>query len=548
MEADNQIPFNYEQVVRDWKWDIPEYFNIAVDCVDKNAGMPGRADRVCLYWENREGTSRGYTYEDMRLLSNRFGNVLKKLGLRKGDRLVIRLPNVPEFHTAMLGAMKTGVLPIPCSTMFRAKEMEYLLEDSGASAVVTTAQYADAVMAARSGRPGLNHILITAAPVPARSIRFDEVMEKAPDELEVEQTRSDDPAFICYTSGTTAAPKGVVHAHRWLIGNDPGTLYWQNVTEDDLVAHTSQLNWIFTFSNGFLFPWRHGASTLIYDGPFDPRRWFELIEKYGASILVSVPTAYRMLLSDHSFSEGRDLSKLRHCISAGEPLTPEVLDTWRDRFGHTIHDGIGMTEHTVYLTNMPGIEVRRGSCGRPQPGHPCGVVDRDGNELGPGIRGILATRRGDPSLFLEYWNKPGLTEESFAGEWHLSGDVVYRTGDGYYYFCARDDDLIMSAGYRISPFEVESAVNMHPAVLESAAVASPDETRGVVVKVFISLNEGYEPGEELAEDIRLFAKKAIAPYKQPRRIEFVEELPKTASGKIKRKMLREKERDNTPPE
>jgi acyl-coenzyme A synthetase/AMP-(fatty) acid ligase len=348
-------------------------------------------------------------------------------------------------------------------------------------------------------------------------------------------------AFFCYTSGTTGPPKGAVHLHRWPIGYDPNAKYWHAYREDDIVAHTGDLSWIFPLGNGFLYPWRHGVSTLVYHGRFKPERWFALLEKYEVTNFASVPTAYRMLLTVRDAEKKYDLSALRHCISAGEPLNPEVIEAWKRRFGHTIYDGIGMTEIMVYLSNLVGMEVRAGSCGKPQPGRRCAIVDEDGNPQPPGKAGTLAVSKDDPGLFKEYWNKPEKTAECFKKGWFLTGDSLVMDEDGYYWFLGRGDDLIKASGYRISPFEVESALIRHPSVLEAAAVAAPHDVRGCIVKAFIVLKEGYQASEKLAKDIQEFVKQIAAPYKYPRAIEFVEELPKTQSGKIKRKLLRERE-------
>ena len=234
-----------------------------------------------------------------------------------------------------------------------------------------------------------------------------------------------------------------------------------------------------------------------------------------------------------------DLSSLRHCISAGEPLNPEVIKKWKEMFNLDIYDGIGMTEIMVYLSNIKGMKIKPGSCGRPQPGHICEIVDHNGNSLPQGETGVLAVKKGDPGLFIKYWNKPKKTAKSFKNNWFLTGDVLYKDKDGYFWFSGRDDDLIMASGYRISPFEVESSIISHPDVLEAAVVASPDEMRGVVVKAFVVLHDNKKASDELIKNIQDHTKMVAAPYKYPRKIEFVEELPKTQSGKIKRKYLRE---------
>jgi acetyl-CoA synthetase len=280
----------------------------------------------------------------------------------------------------------------------------------------------------------------------------------------------------------------------------------------------------------------------VYDGKFDPMHWFELMEKYRVTNLASVPTAYRMFLTVKDAEKTYDLSSLRHCISAGEPLNPEVIKEWKRRFGLDAHDGIGMTEIMVYVSNMRDMKIKLGSCGKPQPGHICALVDDNGKPVPVGESGTLAVKKTDPGLFREYWNKPDKTKESFSDDWFLSGDVLYQDEDGYYWFSGRNDDLIKASGYRISPFEVESAIISHPDVLECAVVASPDPMRGTIIKSYVVLRDRTKASEKMVKDIQEHTKKVAAPYKYPREIEFVTELPKTQSGKIKRKDLRELEK------
>jgi acyl-coenzyme A synthetase/AMP-(fatty) acid ligase len=477
----------------------------------------------------------------MKNLSNRFGNALRKLGFSKGDRFLMRLPNVPEFQMVFLGGVKIGAVPIPSSTMFKAKEIEYRILDSDAIAVITTPEGMEDVDKIKGNCPTLKHIIIVGDELKEGELSFYDLIENESTELEIEDTDAEDMAFFCYTSGTTGMPKGAVHAHRWVIGNDPASQYWQTYRPDDIMAHTGALNWIFPLGNAFLYAWRHKTTVFLYDGRFEPEIWFSLLEKYKVTNLASVPTCYRMFLTIEDAEKRYDLGALRHCISAGEPLNPEVVKEWRERFNCEILDGIGMTEVMVYLSNITDMPIKPGSCGRPQPGHVCEIVDDDANPVPPNVPGTLAVSQDDPGLFKEYWNKPEKTSKSFKNGWFLSGDTLYKDKEGYFWFSGRGDDLIMTAGYRVSPFEVESVVNHHPAVLESAAVASPDEVRGVIVKSFIILNEGYEPSDELAKNIQRFVRKNTAPYKYPREIDFVESLPKTQSGKTKRKLLREKE-------
>ena len=531
--------FNYKEVYNSWKWNIPEKYNIGYDCVDKHTDTD-RKNKIALYWEDSEGNTDKFTYNDMKNLTNKFGNVLRNLGFKKGDRFLIRLPNIPAFQISFLGGVKIGAVPIPSSVMFRAHEVEYRINDSNSKAVITTNKYVNEVHEIKDKCPSLENIIVVDEPY-NDELYFEELMKDASTNIEIEPTKKDDMAFFCYTSGTTGNPKGAVHLHRWVPGNDPSVLYWQDGKDDDIIAHTGDLSWIFPLGNGFLYPWRHGFSTFIYQGRFNPEKWYQLLEKYKITNLASVPTAYRMFLTVKDAKKKYDLSSLRHCISAGEPLNPEVIKEWKRRFGLDIYDGIGMTEVMVYLSNIRGMKIKPGSCGKPQPGKVCALVDKNGKSVRQGESGILAIKETDPGLFKEYWNKTDKTKESFKNGWFLSGDVLYQDEEGYYWFSGWDDDLIMAAGYRISPFEVESAIISHPDVLECAVVASPDEIRGVIVKAFVVLHDMTKASDELVKDIQEHTKRVAAPYKYPREVEFVDELPKTQSGKIKRKQLRELE-------
>jgi len=530
---------NYKKEWDNWKWDISDEYNIGYDVVDKHTETD-KKNKIALYWEDETGDTDKFTFLEMKRLTNKFGNALKDIDFKKGDRFLIRLPNLPEFQISFLGGVKIGAVPIPSSVMFREHEIEYRINDSSAKAVITTQKYVDEVNKIKNKCPTLKDIIIVDDAY-GDQLSYDELMKNSSQNLQLEPTHKDDMAFFCYTSGTTGNPKGAVHLHRWVPGNDPSLLFWQQGKENDIIAHTGDLNWIFPLGNGFLYPWRWGISTFIYDGKFNAKHWFELFEKYEITNLASVPTAYRLFVTIKDVEKTYDLSKLNHCISAGEPLNPEVIKKWKKLFGLDIYDGIGMTEVMVYLSNIKGMKVKPGSCGRPQPGKICSIVDHEGKEQKAGEPGILAIKKTDPGLFKEYWNKPKKTDASFKKDWFLTGDVLYQDDDGYYWFSGRDDDLIMASGYRISPFEVESAIISHPEALECAVVASPDEIRGVIVKAFIILHDKNKASDSLIVDIQKHCKKVAAPYKYPREIEFVEELPKTQSGKIKRKELRELE-------
>jgi acetyl-CoA synthetase len=533
--------FDYNTEYKNWKWKIPKKYNIGYDVADKHAEGKNKG-KIALYWENAEGKTEKFTFGEIKNLSDRFGNALKNLGFKKGDRFLIRLPNIPAFQISFIGGVKIGAVPIPSSVMFREHEVEYRINDSSAKAVITTPKYAKEVHAIEKNCKTLKHIIIVGD-TELGELSFNDMIKESSANLELEPTSSSDMAFFCYTSGTTGNPKGAVHLHRWVPGNDPSVLYWQNAKENDIIAHTGDLNWIYPLGNGFLYVWRWGITTFVYEGKFDPNKWFELLEKYKVTNLASVPTAYRMFLTVKDAEKKYNLKSLRQCISAGEPLNPKVISEMKRRFGLDVYDGIGMTEVMVYVSNMRGMKIKSGSCGKPHPGHICALIDENGEQVPQGESGVLAINKKDPGLFREYWNKNEKTTESFKGEWFLSGDVLYQDEDGYFWFSGRNDDLIKASGYRISPFEVESAIISHPDVLECAVVASPDEMRGTIIKAYVILHDRTKASDKLVKDIQEHAKKVAAPYKYPREIEFVTELPKTQSGKIKRKELRELEKE-----
>jgi acyl-coenzyme A synthetase/AMP-(fatty) acid ligase len=534
----------------DRTWDpwafVPERYNLGVH-LTRGQVERGLAGKTALLWENAAGQSASFTYGQLDALSSRVASSLVRLGVRRGDRVFLRLPNRPEFYVAALAVARLGGVFIPSSTQFKDSEVRYRLNDSEAVAAVTTTRLADAVERVRGDCPGLRHLIVIdeeGGPVGGDRIDYSRLVEDGGEAFAPADTRHDDLAFLAYTSGTTGDPKGVVHLQRYPVAYESLVRYWHDYRPDDVVACPSELGWLLPVASTFLYALARGLTVVLYDGRggrFDPERWFALIEKYRVSNFTAPPTVYRMMMAAADAARNRDLSSWRHAVSAGEPLPADTLEALQRHFGVTPLDGLGMSECMVYCFNRVGAPLKPGSCGRPAPGTVIELLDDDLNPVPAGQEGVLCIRRDThPGMMSEYWRKPERTAETFRGPWYYSGDVLTRDEDGYFWFKGRNDDVIKASGCRISPFEVESCLVSHPAVLEAAAVQSPDSVRGMVVKAFVVLRDGFEAGDALRAEIQEFARRQMAGYKYPRQLEFVAGLPKTASGKIKRKELRER--------
>ncbi len=524
----------YEEARAAFRWEIPDHFNFGGDVVDRYAEDP---DRLALVWCDASGRERRFTYADVARLSNRFANVLRAGGVARGDRVVVCLPRLPAWQIAMVGCLKLGAVPVPCIEMLTAKDIEYRVRHSGAVAAVTTA--------ANVGKfPSGGTLRLRLAVGGAEGWRdFDEALAAASDAFDPVPVAAEEPAALYYTSGSSGEPKGVTMAARGLFAWRVSGWYWQAFTEDDLVWCTADTGWA-KAGTGILFgPWSCGSAVLFYDGPFDARRRFELMARYGVTVFCGPATEIRRLV-DQDVSD-LDLSALRLAVSAGETVNPELVERWRRLTGTQLLDGYGQTETLMTVLNYPTMPVKPGSMGRPCPGTDIAVLDDRRRPLGPGETGTLAIRLPNPGMMLGYWRDPERTAESIATvdgvEYFLTGDLARMDEDGYVFYEGRADDLINSAGYRIGPMEVENALMSHPAVRECAAVASPDPERGEVVKAFVVLRPGHAGSDALARELQEHVKRTTAPYKYPRRIAFVPDLPKSAVGKLQRRVLRERE-------
>lgn len=533
---------DYERERRTFRLDVPERFNFAEDVVDRWAKEdPGK---LAMLWVGQDGEERRLSFGWFRDESNRFANVLRGLGIGKGDGVLIVLPRLPEWHAMLLGMIKLGVVPMPGTTLLTPKDIAYRVLSADAKMVITTPEHAEKVERVRSECPSLTRLLLVRGTRPGWE-SFEELTKRASTGISLEKTRSDDPMIVYFTSGTTAGPKMVLHTQAsYGLAHVITGKYWLDLKPTDLHWNLSDTGWAKAAYSNLFGPWHLGATLLIVDdrGKFDAKRCLTLLEKHEVTTFCAPPTAYRMMVLEdlRQFS----LAKLRHCVGAGEPLNPEVIEAWKAGTGLTIYDGYGQTETVLLAANYRCLPVKPGSMGKPMPGFDVGVIDDDGKEVPPKVEGDIAVRirpERPVGLFREYWRNPEATAKCVRGDWYVTGDRAVRDEDGYLWFVGRADDVIISAGYRIGPFEVESALVEHPAVAEAAVVASPDPMRGSVVKAFVILTRGHESSARLTEDLQEHVKRVTAPYKYPREIEFVTELPKTISGKIRRIELRQRE-------
>jgi len=515
---------------------IPEYYNMTQD-IDRHA-----ADRnkVAIRWENERGDKRTLTYHELKAHSDALARGLLQAGMSPGDRVMILLPRVPEAYIAYMAALKAGLVVLPCSEMLMPSNIRYRMEHAEVAGVIADGMLTGRVDEAATDYSGLK-LRIARGEGSGDWIPMEEVAVQD-GSVTLPQVRSDDIAFISYTSGTTGGPKGVIHHHSWAIAHQAvAAKKWWGVRETDTVWATAGPGWAKWVWSPFISTLGSGATGLVYQGRFDPEKYLSLMQQYRVNVLCCTPTEYRMMAKVEQL-ERFDLSALRSAVSAGEPLNREVIDTFRKHFGVEVRDGYGQTENTLLVGTLLGMETKPGSMGKPTPGNRVAIIDGNGQELPPGQVGDIAVHKDAPALFKGYFRDPERTAESFRGDWYLTGDQAKMDEDGYFWFEGRADDIIISSGYTIGPFEVEDALVKHPSVRECAVVASPDPVRGAIVKAFVVLKRPEEASEQLVKELQEHVKRVTAPYKYPREIEFVSDLPKTTSGKIRRVELRQLEK------
>ncbi|GAC1541131.1 MAG: acyl--CoA ligase [Vulcanimicrobiaceae bacterium] len=515
-------------------WNVPASFNFGRDVVD----VLGRVERRGLLFVAADGTRHDVSFPRIAEYTQRWAGALRELGVAKGERVVVLLPKIPAWLYAMVALDRLGAVVIPCSEQLRAKDLAFRAVHSEATTIVAHVSNAAEVDLLRPSVPGVARYLLVGGD--AAGWTSLDVRAATAEAFAGNATRSDDLAYIVYTSGTTKDPKGVVHDHAYTFAKRSQAEVWLDAKPSDLVWSTAGTGWAKSLWNVLLGPWSCGSAIVLDEGGFDPAKRMDLIRDLEVTVLCQAPTEYRLLAKLPGLGE-RSMPKLRHCVSAGEPLNPEVLARWKEAFGLTIFDGYGQTENSLLVANVPGLDVRPGSMGKPTPGHDVDVVDAAGNPCEPGEVGDIGLRGSPPTLFRGYYKNDEETRASRRGAWYLTGDRAQKDDDGYFWFVGRADDVISSGAYRIGPFEVESALLEHPAVLESAVVGSPDADRGNIVKAFVVLRQGHVASDALVLELQAHCKRVTAPYKYPREIEFVSELPKTRSGKIRRVELRQAE-------
>jgi len=522
-----------------WTWDIPEYFNIGAACTDAHLGTP-KAGRVAIIVDDDTRGVQQATFAELAERTSRFDQVLRDFGVAVGDRVLIRLPNCVEYPTIFLGALKRGAIPVPTSPLLTAEEVLYLAQDSGATTVVTDPPTWKAMREAIERLAHVSHIILVSgggAPPAGRLAvhELDALLAGVTAWHEPHATRAEDPAYLVYTSGTTGYPKGVLHAHRALLGRQPSSTYWFDFHADgDRVLHSGKFNWTYVLGTGLMDPLYRGHTAIVHEGSSDGGIWPQLIAKHAATVFIGVPTLYRHIIQRTRF--GRvDVPTLRHCMSAGEHLSDEMLAAWRERFGLDIYEGLGMTECSYYLCQTKSQPIRPGSAGFAQPGHDVKLLDPGTlREVRDGEEGMLCIPRNDPALMLGYWNQPEETAACFRDGWFMTGDYARRDADGYLWFLGRRDDLIKSLGYRVSPHEVERVLKEHPDIADAAVAGEAVTSEKTLVVAYVI----PRPGARLSgDDVLAYGRRHLASYKAPKIVYLVDEFPRTRNGKILRRAL-----------
>ncbi len=522
-----------------WIWQVPENFNIGVACTDAHLGKPEANNIAMIVEDDKLGTSQ-ITFSDLSERTSRFAQLLRNYAIAPGERILIRLPNCLDYPTAFLGAMKSGAISVPTSTLLTAEEVAYLAKDAGASVLVTDKEAWEKLKDKLEGAENLRHVLLSG-PGKVLEVAGLNVQDLDSALAQIQQweaphaTKASDPAYLVYTSGTTGYPKGVLHAHRALIGRTPASTYWFNFAKDgDRIMHSGKFNWTYVLGSGLMDPLYLGKTVIVHEGKNDSDTWPRLIKKHSATIFIGVPTIYRQIVQKSDLTRA-DVPSLRHCMSAGEHLSDEVLTQWRERFGVDIYEAVGMSEFSYYLSQTISRPIRAGSAGFPQPGHQIKLLNPETLQpVTEGEEGMICVPENDPGLFLEYWNMPEETSKLRHDGWFFTGDYARYDKDGYIWFLGRKDDIIKSFGYRVSPYEIERVLKSHSSVADCASVGEEIEKDKVLVVAYAILHSGCTT---TADELLAFGREHLAAYKAPKTIYISKDFPRTKNGKILRREI-----------
>lgn len=531
--------FNWASVEKEFSWNKTGRMNMAYEAIDKHTESDLK-DKIALIYDDGSREEQ-FTFGDMKTISNQAGNLLREYAdVKKGDRVFLFIPRSPELYFIFFGAIKIGAIVGPLFEAFMAEAVKDRLKDSEAKVLVTTSELLKRVPI--NELSDLKHVIVIG----------DDIKDEAPyidykhinhmnKELEIQWMDKNDGMILQYTSGTNGKAKGVLHVHNAMIQHYQTAKWVLDLQKDDIYWCTADPGWVTGTSYGIFAPWLTGTTNVVLGGRFKPERWYETLEKYKVTVWYSAPTAFRMLMSAGDEIVGKyDLRSLRHIASVGEPLNPESVRWGLKVFNKRIHDTWWMTETGAQvICNYPCMDIKPGSMGKPIPGVEAAIVDDQGNILPPNSLGNLAIKKGWPSMMNQIWNNPEKYNSYFVnGDWYVSGDTAYMDEDGYFWFQGRIDDVIMTSGERIGPFEVESTLLEHPAVDEAGVIGKPDPIRGEIIKAFVVLSKNYIESKELEEEIKQYVKTNLAAHAAPREIEFIDKLPKTRSGKIMRRVLK----------
>lgn len=535
--------FDWKNVYDELDWFDGHKINAAYNAIDRHL-KTHRKNKVALFYEDEKGAKQKYTFEELAKISNKIGNYLKQIGVDRGDRVFIFLPRIPYLYFSFLAILKIGAIAGTLFSAFYETALFDRLDNSQAKILLTNSELAPRLDSIRHKLPYLQKIILVDDP------KFLSEVDKSSENLHIAHMNPDDYAFMLYTSGTTGKPKGVVHRHLAILSEHMTAKYVLDLHDEDTYWCTADPGWVTGIAYEILGSWSCGVTSVVYSGRFDPQKWYQILEDYKVNVWYTAPTAVRMLMaSGTELVKKYDLSSLRHLLSVGEPLNPEAVKWGIEAFGRPFHDTWWQTETgAICIANYPILDIKIGSMGKPVPGLTAAIIDDRGSELPVGKEGNLALKKGWPSMMKTIWHRHVKYESYFIKDWYISGDRAWKDKDGYFWFIGRADDVIKTSGERVGPFEVESALVAHPAVVEAGVIGKPDPLRGEIIKAFVVLKSQYSSHlsdlsyvNNIKEELSQFVKKHLAGHAYPREIEIVDKLPKTRSGKIMRRILKAKE-------